>query len=181
MSDGLGAVVRYEYDGLNRRIRETRLLSEGLTQRVDYHYDPAGRLIEVEQSADQEGCGSQFASTRYEYDRNGNIIRIQLPAGGELLREYDAANRLIAETHREERSGIDNRTQFGYDAAGNLTEITDNQGRKTCIAYDLLNREIRRIERDGGVQRTVYDRNGQVVRLIRPNEYDPETDSGDGF
>ena len=32
-----------------------------------------------------------------------------------------------------------------------------------------------------GVQRTVYDRNGQVVRLIRPNEYDPETDSGDGF
>ena len=181
VSDGLGAVVRYEYDGLNRRIRETRLLSEGLTQRVDYHYDPAGRLIEVEQSADQEGCGSQFASTRYEYDRNGNIIRIQLPAGGEILREYDAANRLIAETHREERSGIDNRTQFGYDAAGNLTEITDNQGRKTRIAYDLLNREIRRIERDGGVQRTVYDRNGQVVRLIRPNEYDPETDSGDGF
>ena len=31
------------------------------------------------------------------------------------------------------------------------------------------------------MQRTVYDRNGQVVRLIRPNEYDPETDSGDGF
>ena len=181
VSDGLGAVVRYEYDSLNRRTRETRLLSEGLTQRVDYHYDPAGRLIEVEQSADQEGCGSQFASTRYEYDRNGNIIRIQLPAGGEILREYDAANRLIAETHREERSGIDNRTQFGYDAAGNLTEITDNQGRKTRIAYDLLNREIRRIEQDGGVQRTVYDRNGQVVQLIRPNEYDPETDSGDGF
>ena len=181
VSDGLGAVVRYEYDSLNRRTRETRLLSEGLTQRVDYHYDPAGRLIEVEQSADQEGCGSQFASTRYEYDRNGNIIRIQLPAGGEILREYDAANRLIAETHREERSGIDNRTQFGYDAAGNLTEITDNQGRKTRIAYDLLNREIRRIERDGGVQRTIYDRNGQVVRLIRPNEYDAQTDSGDGF
>ena len=34
VSDGLGAVVRYEYDSLNRRTRETRLLSEGLTQRV---------------------------------------------------------------------------------------------------------------------------------------------------
>ena len=181
VSDGLGAVVRYEYDGLNRRTRETRLLSEGLTQRLDYRYDSAGRLVEVQQSADPDGCGSYFASTRYEYDRNGNMTRILLPAGGEILREYDAANRLIAETHREESSGIDNRTQFSYDAAGNLTEITDNQGRKTRIAYDLLNREIRRIERDGGVQRTVYDRNGQVVRLIRPNEYDPETDSGDGF
>lgn len=52
--------------------------------------------------------------------------------------------------------------------------------RQKC-AYDLLNREIRRIERDGGVQRTIYDRNGQVVRLIRPNEYDAQTDSGDGF
>ena len=27
VSDGLGAVVRYEYDGLNRRTRETRVLS----------------------------------------------------------------------------------------------------------------------------------------------------------
>ena len=48
-------------------------------------------------------------------------------------------------------------------------------------AYDLLNREIRRIERDGGVQRTIYDRNGQVVRLIRPNEYNAQTDGGEGF
>ena len=181
VSDGLGAVVRYEYDGLNRRTRETRVLSEGLTQRLDYNYDPAGRLIEVEQSADQEGCGSNFVSTRYEYDRNGNVTHILLPAGGEILREYDAANRLTAETHREEASGIHNRTEFGYDAAGNLTEITDNQGHKTRIAYDLLNREIRRIERDGGVQRTIYDRNGQVVRLIRPNEYDAQTDGGEGF
>ena len=31
------------------------------------------------------------------------------------------------------------------------------------------------------MQRTVYDRNGQVVRLIRPNEYDAQTDSGDDF
>ena len=48
-------------------------------------------------------------------------------------------------------------------------------------AYDLMNREILRIERDGGVQRTIYDRNGQVVRLIRPNEYDAQTDGGEGF
>ena len=37
-----------------------------------------------------------------------------------------------------------------------------------------MNREIRRIERDGGVQRTIYDRNGQVVRLIRPVEGERE-------
>ena len=31
------------------------------------------------------------------------------------------------------------------------------------------------------MQRTIYDRNGQVVRLIRPNEYDAQTDGGEGF
>ena len=139
VSDGLGAAVRYQYDGLNRRIQETRLLAEGLPQIIHYRYDPAGRLIEVEQSADPEGCGERFASVRYEYDRNGNLTRILLPAGGEVLREYDAANRLTAEVHREAASGIDNRTEFGYDAAGNLVEITDSQGRKTRIAYDLMN------------------------------------------
>ena len=44
--------------------------------------------------------------------------------------------------------GIDNRTEFGYDAAGNLTKIMDNQETKTRIAYDLLNWEIRQIEKD---------------------------------
>ena len=31
------------------------------------------------------------------------------------------------------------------------------------------------------MQRAIYDRNGQVVRLIRPNEYDAQTDGGEGF
>ena len=181
VSDGLGAVIQYAYNCLNQRTKETRLLSEGLTQVIHYRYDAAGRLVEVSQTADKEGCGQGFVSTKYEYDRNGNITRILLPAGGGILREYDAADRLIAETHKEKASGIQNRTQFSYDAAGNLIEITDNQGRKTRIAYDLMNREIRRIEKDGGVQRTVYDRNGKIVRLVRPNQYDQALDGGQGI
>ena len=69
-------------------------------------------------------------------------------------------NRLIAETHIDKASGIYNRTEFAYDKAGNLVEITDNQGRKTQVEYDLLNREIRRVEKDGGVTRSFYDSNG---------------------
>ena len=181
VSDGMGAVIHYAYNCLNKRVKETRLLSDGLTQIVNYLYDAAGRLIEVSQTADKEGCGRSFVSTKYEYDRNGNITRISLPEGGEILREYDDADRLTLETHKEKASGIHNRTQFGYDAAGNLVEITDNQGRKTLLAYDLMNREIRRIEKDGGVQRTVYDRNGNIIRLVRPEQYDPKVDDGQGF
>jgi len=103
----------------------------------------------------------------------------------------------------EQPPGLQTGAEFTYDLAGNRTRIQtsggatqklaydtrwnivgvedSNQNRKTRVEYDLLNREIRRIEKDGGVQRTVYDRNGQVVRLIRPDESDAQTDSGDGF
>lgn len=64
--------------------------------------------------------------------------RIRLPEGGEVLQEYDAADRLIAETHVDKKGGIHNRTELDYDKAGNLICIIDNQGNKTNIEYDLL-------------------------------------------
>ena len=100
---------------------------------------------------------------------------------GKISREYDAADRLISETHIHKKSGICNHTGFSYDKAGNLTEITDNQGRKTVIAYDLLDQEIRRTGRDGSVTRRFYNRNGLPERVIRPNEYELCGDHGAGY
>ena len=90
-------------------------------------------------------------------------------------------DRLIAETHIDKTAGIHNRTEFAYDKAGNLVEITDNQGRRTRVEYDLLNREIRRIEKDGGVIRSFYDGNGNLSKVVRPNQYDPQADNGAGY
>ena len=84
----------------------------------------------------------------------------------------------MAEEHRERRSGIKNRTRFGYDKAENLVEIQDNQGRKTTLEYDRLNREIKRIERDGSVTRSFYNPNGYLVRQIRPNQYQEAGEKG---
>lgn len=42
-----------------------------------------------------------MVSVRNEYDRNGNLTRTCLPYGAEIRREYDAADRLISETHYE--------------------------------------------------------------------------------
>ena len=76
------------------------------------------------------------------------------PHRGQVLWEYNAVDRLITELHVDKEAGIHNRTELVYDKAGNLVEITDNQGGKTWVEYDLLNREIRRIEKDGGVSRS---------------------------
>lgn len=181
VSDCTGAVLEYQYDAKNRRICEKRKINDSASQVLRYHYDNAGRMVELIRTADKDGCGKHSVSVKYEYDLNGNLIRVLLPAGGEILREYDAVDRLTKERHIDVTGGIDNTTRFAYDKAGNLTCITDNQGRETHIEYDLMNREIRRKENDGSVTRQFYDKSGQLIKTIRPNEYHRAGDLGAGI
>ena len=180
VSDCTGAVMEFQYDAQGRRIYERQKMNDSQSRVLRYRYDAAGRLTELNRSADQDGCGRSSVSVRFEYDPNGNNIRTLLPTGAEIHREYDAADRLIMECHIDKNSGIDNTTHFAYDKAGNLVCITDNQGRKTEIEYDLMNREIRRTEKDGSVTRQFYDKNGQLIKTIRPKEYDRAGDNGSG-
>ena len=181
VSDSTGAAVEYAYNSRNQRTIEKRKLAEGLYQVSHWKYDPAGRVVELARSMDRPDGSRRFAVSRYDYDKNGNVVKIQTPTGGQVLREYDAVDRLIAETHIDKAAGIHNRTEFSYDKAGNLVGITDNQGRKTRVEYDLLNREIRRTEKDGGVTRSFYDGNGNLSKVVRPNQYDPQADDGAGY
>ena len=181
VSDSTGAAVQYSYNSHNQRTMEKRKLGEDLYQIFRWKYDPAGRMVELSRSMDRPDGSRGFAVSCYDYDKNGNVVKIQTPTGGQVLREYDAVDRLIAETHIDKAAGIHNRTEFAYDKAGNLVEITDNQARRTRVEYDLLNREIRRIEKDGGVTRSFYDGNGNLSKVVRPNQYDPQADNGAGY
>ena len=178
--DSTGAVVEYEYDAMGRRCCEKQKINDTESRVLRRRYDAGGRMTELVRTADKEGCGRRSVSVRFAYDKNGNIIRTLLPGGGEILREYDAADRLVLERHVEKRSGIDNTTRFAYDKAGNLACITDNGGSKTRIRYDLMNREILRREKDGGATRQIFDRNGQLIRSIRPKEYARAGEEGAG-
>ncbi|MCH5345239.1 MAG: RHS repeat protein [Acetatifactor sp.] len=180
ISDCSGAVLEYRYDSNNRRTYEKRKINDGTDQILRYRYDSAGRMVELIRTADRTGCGKSTVSVRYEYDKNGNMTLALLPGGGKILREYDPVDRLVLERHLDANGGIDNTTRFAYDKAGNLTCITDNQGRQTQVEYDLMNREIRRTERDGSVTRQFYNKNGQLIKSIRPNEYHMAGDLGAG-
>ena len=53
--------------------------------------------------------------------------------------------------------------------------------RETRIAYDLLNREISRREKDGGVSRIFYNRNNQPTKVISPKAYAIGGEEGAGL
>ena len=88
------------------------------THTYDYHYDPAGRLIEVREGGD--------IVSQYTYDSNGN--RLSYSNGVNAVDgTYDTQDRLT-------RYGD---TDYAYTADGKLFSKT-TAGQTTAYQYDVL-------------------------------------------
>ena len=181
VEDNTGAVMEYGYNSLNLKTFEKRRINDDTFQTISYKYDEAGRLVGTLQKVDRKECGRFNAETKYELDKTGNITKITTPAGYIVKRAYDKADRLIEEVHIDKENGIENKTIFTYDKAGNIVKVTDTNDAKEFYEYDLLNREIKKINKDGGVERSFYNKNGQLVKKILPNEYSAKGENGNGY
>ena len=181
VEDNTGAVIEYGYNSLSLKTFEKRRINDDTFQTISYKYDEAGRLVGTLQKVDRKECGRFNAETKYELDKTGNITKITTPAGYIIKRAYDKADRLIEEVHIDKENGIENKTIFTYDKAGNIVKVTDTNDAKEIYEYDLLNRETKKINKDGGVERSFYNKNGQLVKKILPNEYSAKGENGNGY
>ncbi|MFR3239361.1 RHS repeat-associated core domain-containing protein, partial [Megamonas funiformis] len=181
VEDNTGAVMEYGYNSLNLKTFEKRRINDDTFQTISYKYDEAGRLVGILQKVDRKECGRFNAETKYELDKTGNITKITTPAGYIIKRAYDKADRLIEEVHIDKENGIENKTIFTYDKAGNIVKVTDTNDAKEIYEYDLLNREIKKINKDGGIERSFYNKNGQLIKKILPNEYSAKGENGNGY
>ncbi len=118
VEDDFGAKVRYEYDCLGNRTLEEQVIEDGIRRKV------------------------RSAITRYEYDANGNVIKVITPKGTEIHYRYDADDRMIQKQVLDKKNGIDQRTEYGYDAAGNCVgESVKGADTKVLEAlYQLIGR-----------------------------------------
>ena len=164
--DTQGACLLYTYDGRNRRTSEKKKLSEDIWQERHYFYSPAGNLIKIMDSCDEEGCGRKYAPTLLEHDKNGNITKIVLPSEDEILREYDICDRLIAEEHRAKNGDIHNRTEYIYDKTGNLLRSVRDDGYTIEYTYDELNRPVLKTDTLGAREESHYNKNGRLTAKV---------------
>ncbi len=165
VSDCTGAAVTYHY-GKHGLVDRERVRTGGdAWKETRYLYDAQGRVTKTAEVL-SDGV---YSITEYAYDRNGNITGVTMPEGGRIGYAYDAEDRLIYEAH--ECECISSSLTYAYDKTGNLVSVTDADGHTETYDYDLLNRETRRTARDGGVQETLYDKNGNAVRRINPVQY----------
>ena len=75
--------------------------------------------------------GDEGEGTRYEYDSDGNCIRILYPDGGVERRFYDADGNMIKQVQPESYdadSDDGNGYRYAYDACGRMTEVQDPEG-----------------------------------------------------
>lgn len=168
-----GIVVSYEYDEVNRLVREKVLDKNGAPvveysytlgaagerlkvvetgRTVEYEYDELYRLVK-ETVTDHSGT----TVTEYTYDRNSN--RLTKTVDGEVTEyTYNELNQLVSET------GI----SYEYDLNGNLIKKTeDNQ--TTTYTYNAQNKLIRVTVQSGqqvNVEEYRYDYAGNRIAKI---------------
>uniref|UniRef100_UPI0025EEFB84 DUF6531 domain-containing protein n=1 Tax=Selenomonas sp. TaxID=2053611 RepID=UPI0025EEFB84 len=170
VTDNLGAEVRYTYNCIGKRTSETRKISGEETQYIKYSYDAAGRLLERSEKRNPKRNRKWWAVAGYTYDANSNIAEIKLPDDSRIQREYDAVDRLVAETVIDSATGQQNTTRFAYDKAGNLLTITDDCGREERFTYNLMNQQTQATTSEGRTQKLVYDKEGNITERQLPQE-----------
>ena len=182
VEDGFGAKVRYDYDCLGNVVLEERVIAEGIRSIIHYAYNRNGWRIRKTEEIQGNG-GVKSAATTYEYDANGNLVKLTTPRGFEIFRRYDADGRLVEERAVDRKNGIDRRVQHAYDEAGNVLNRTisgaDGERMESGFVYDLKDRLIRRINPSGATVRYLYDQNDRVSKEI--GAYCAETGQLDGL
>ena len=76
-----------------------------------------------------------YARTHYDYDFQGNLVKVTDAAGNESIMEYDDLGRKTGMHDPDMGTWA-----YEYDAAGNLKAQYDAKGNGLCFYYDQLNR-----------------------------------------
>ncbi len=167
------SVTTYVYDPLNRVIRttvpdgtvETKSYSGWTVTTVDGNghqkaetYDAFHQLVKVEEYLNSPATPS--ATTIYQYDGLGNLIKVKDAQDHLTTMRYDSLSRKIGMADPDLGNCGDltvlappNSTfpwynppcwSYDYDANGNLTKQQDSRGQITYFQYDPLNRAMQK-------------------------------------
>jgi len=163
-------VTRYMYDVLSRLVSESLLVKSS-----DLRNDAlAGAAF------DKEYPDRVLSTTKYQYEKNGQLKSKTDPRGSATVFENNYDNQLIKKI--DPLMAV---TSYHYDLRSNLVMEENANHVSTFYEYDSLSRLILKkaldIEGDPAVTRYLYDAVGNLVKEISPNQYDPALDTAEGI
>lgn len=156
-TDRSGLTFRFAWDGTDENARCTRTWGDGGLYARRIEYDVAARETRV--------TDSRGATTLYEYNELGLVIRQVDASGAERLTEYDENGRRWSET-----DALGNSVGFGYDEEGRPTNVVDATGAESWTQYDEAGRAHASTDPLGAVWYREFDERGNVIAVIDPAE-----------
>ena len=155
---------RYRYDFLERLVDTITPLEEHHRQYRNFD----GDIIRTIHPVSYAQKGEDGAGTLYDYDKDGNCIRIHYADGGTERRFYDAEGRMLRQVMPE---SYDPKTDDGagftyrYDLRGRLIHIHDPEGnRLRSYEYNGRDQVVREVDGEGGETLIHYNGLGQKTR-----------------
>lgn len=193
-----GNVKLIQYDGINRRLSEDRILTKdgqgdgviGVTLE-GVRVNPEGpRNIPQELSPDTTKSGDGLITVRYDWDKNSLLASILDDNGNQTQYSHDNLNRRVTQTNGNvvapaltDRADRPTTITMEYDSDDNLVRLTDENGSVCESRFDAINRQIRRlIARGPGVVGTTemsYEYDGLSRLTLATDNNEPEDRSDD--
>lgn len=152
--DPLGKTTTYAYDPAGQLAKVT--LANGRTQ--EYRYDPLGRLLSL------RSAGTPLLAV--EYDDAGQPRRLD-NGRDRLEMKYDAAGRLLTETHHPSGTWV----SYAYDTMGNRLSLRTQRGQEIRYRYNNAGQlqEVLEVASQAATHFT-YDRRGWRQTIAYPQE-----------
>jgi len=145
--DPKGNESLYTHDAIGRMTSYTSPLGN----KVEHTYSRNGELLEVK---DADG------SITYEYDANGNPVKITDRMGNEQRFEYNAMGQV--ETAVDRAGGV---TTYEYDSHGNLMAERDPGGYESVQNYDNRGNVAFIRDKGGATTNFTYDANNRLTQV----------------
>ena len=145
---------RFYYDPIGRVSRvdhpdttyETKSYWQGRTTSIDSNghvkveeKDLLGRLVKVEEYTGVYPNQTLYATTTYEYDILGNLLKVTDAAGNQTAMAYDSLGRKVSMDDPDM-----GHWEYRYDSVGNLITQVDAKGQTITFSYDPLGRVLRK-------------------------------------
>ena len=126
---------------------------------IESIYDVLGRLRETGFADFNAAVDPLDAFTsRFKYDAMGRVRESRDPLGRITRFEYDRQGKLLKQINPDQTQ-----IKHFYDALGNCIAIIDALDRTTRLRYDSRNRLIQTTHPDGAVERLRYDGAGNLI------------------
>uniref|UniRef100_UPI0038B2F8C3 phospholipase effector Tle1 domain-containing protein n=1 Tax=Verminephrobacter aporrectodeae TaxID=1110389 RepID=UPI0038B2F8C3 len=183
-----GVIVHNRYDS-ESRLLETGRYSAGMAQQQHYRYDAQGQLLatwdntgavlhigydargQIQDLTDGAGRNRLLppqpgtAGAQPMRDDFGRIVRTSSPDAGSSIREYDAADRLIAN-----RDAAGNQAHYAYDPAGrilrqDISDTADPKKTTTTTTWHYTGSQLTALEHP--TQSEHYQHDPQGLRTER--------------